>query len=92
MIETGRRAKSVSLVNKMVKVVGPMFVPPESLALGRLFPTFQNQLLCYLAYPTQTFIVLPEIPKQIKVSCSQAAFPLLKAQVRQGRGQTRNHK
>jgi hypothetical protein len=61
MIETGRRAKSVSLVDLMVKVVGRTFVAPESLALGRLFPTFQP--LCYLAYPTQIPMLPPEIPK-----------------------------
>jgi hypothetical protein len=92
MIETGRRVKSVSRVKWVVKVAGQTFVTPETVALVQAFPTLQNQLLFYLAYPRAILIRPPPMPGQIGIFSSRTEFPLVKAQVRRGRGQTRRRK
>jgi hypothetical protein len=92
MIETGRRVKSVSRVKWVVRVAGQTFVTPETVALVQAFPTLQNQLLFYLAYPRAILIRLPPMPEQIRIFCSRTEFPLVKSRVRRGRGQTRSHK
>jgi hypothetical protein len=92
MVETGWRAKSASRVNWVVKVVGQMFVTSETVALARAFPAFQNQPLFYLAYPRAILIRPSQIPEKIGIFCSRTEFPLAKARVRRGRGQTHSHK
>jgi hypothetical protein len=92
MIETGRRAKSASHVNSMAKFAGRMFVTPETVALARAFPTFQNQLLYYLAYPRAILIRPPQMPGRAGIFYSRTESPLVKARVRRGQGQTRSHK
>jgi hypothetical protein len=92
MIEIGWQAKSASRVNWVVKVVGQMFVTTETVALARAFPTFQNQPPFYLAYPRAILIRPPQTPWQIGIFCSRTGFPLVKARVRRGRGQTHSHK
>ena len=84
--------KSASRVNWVVKVAGQTFVTPETVALVQAFPTFQNQLLFYLAYPRTTLIRPPPIPGQIRIFCSRTEFLLVKARVRRGRGQTHRRK
>jgi hypothetical protein len=62
MIETGRRVKGASRVNWVVKVAAQTFVTPETVALVQAFPTLQNQLLFYLAYPRAILIRPLPIP------------------------------